>query len=76
MYADMAVAAIQGRDVGVLALDESVTCLEGPQAKAVVILQFSSAADAEAWYRSSEYQQAAEFRRKGANYRILMVQGV
>jgi uncharacterized protein (DUF1330 family) len=50
--------------------------LEGPEAEGVVVLEFPGTEAAHAWYDSPEYQAAKEHRLKGANYRVLLVQGV
>lgn len=50
--------------------------LEGPQVEGAVILQFPSFAEAQAWYRSPAYQAALQHRLKGAEYRVVIVEGV
>lgn len=50
--------------------------LEGPDPEGVVILQFPSAAEARAWYDSPAYQEALQHRLKGAEYRVVIVEGV
>ena len=50
--------------------------MEGPAPDGVVVVEFPSAEDAKAWYYSSSYQAAAEHRKKAANYRVFMVEGV
>lgn len=50
--------------------------LEGKPADGVVLLEFPSLKEAKAWYQSPEYQAAAEHRKKGANYRVLLLGGV
>lgn len=50
--------------------------LEGPDPDGVVILQFPSAAEARAWYDSPAYQDALQHRLKGAEYRVVIVEGV
>lgn len=51
-------------------------CFEGAAADGVVILEFPSAEKAKAWYFSPEYQAAAEWRKKAADYRAILVEGV
>ena len=58
--------AIYGRQVN----------LEGPPAEGIVILEFASVAEAEAWYHSPAYQAAAIHRHKGADYRVYIVEGM
>lgn len=50
--------------------------LEGPDPDGVVILQFPTAAEARAWYESPAYQDALQHRLKGAEYRVVIVEGV
>lgn len=50
--------------------------LEGAPAEGVVLLSFPSMEAARGWYHSPEYQAAKEHRLKGAEYRVLLVEGV
>jgi uncharacterized protein (DUF1330 family) len=50
--------------------------LEGESPDGVVLLQFPTVEDAKAWYESPACQAAAAHRRKGADYRAFMVQGL
>lgn len=50
--------------------------LEGPPVEGAVILQFPSFAEAQAWYRSPAYQEALQHRLAGAEYRVMIVEGV
>lgn len=50
--------------------------LEGPPAEGVVMLEFPTIEDAKAWYNSPEYQAAIPHRKKGADYRAILVQGL
>lgn len=50
--------------------------LEGDAPDGIVILEFASAEDAKSWYYSPQYQAAAEHRKKAANYRAIMVEGL
>jgi uncharacterized protein (DUF1330 family) len=50
--------------------------LEGEPPDGVVLLQFPTVEDAKAWYESPAYQAAAPHRRKGADYRAVIVQGL
>ncbi|HEX7874217.1 MAG TPA: DUF1330 domain-containing protein [Sphingobium sp.] len=49
---------------------------EGEAPNGVVLLEFPNAEAAKAWYNSPDYQAASEFRRKGANYRVVMLEGL
>jgi uncharacterized protein (DUF1330 family) len=50
--------------------------LEGADTEGVVILQFEDTAAARAWYDSPAYQEALQHRLKGADYRVIIVEGV
>lgn len=50
--------------------------LEGPEVQGVVILEFPTVADAEAYYNSPAYREAREHRFKAADYRVLIVEGI
>jgi uncharacterized protein (DUF1330 family) len=50
--------------------------LEGEAPDGVVVLEFPTVEDAKAWYFSPGYQTAAEHRKKGANYRVILVEGI
>lgn len=51
------------------------TGFEGEEPNGVVLLEFPDAEAAQAWYNSPDYQAASEFRRKGADYRVVMIEG-
>ncbi|MDF2786422.1 MAG: hypothetical protein K0S95_2957 [Pantoea eucrina] len=50
--------------------------LEGRDAEGVVVLAFADIDAARAWYHSPAYQEAKAHRVKGANYRVILVNGV
>lgn len=50
--------------------------LEGDSPDGVVVLEFPTSEDAKTWYYSPGYQAALEHRKKGANYRVILVEGV
>lgn len=50
--------------------------LEGYTVDGVVILQFEDMAAAHAWYDSPAYQKAKEHRLRGADYRVVLAEGV
>lgn len=54
----------------------AVEVLEGPPVDGVVIVEFPDAAAAHAWYDSPEYQEAKAHRLVGADYRVLIVEGL
>jgi uncharacterized protein (DUF1330 family) len=49
--------------------------LEGTAPDGIVLLQFPTIEDARAWYNSPHYQAAIPHRMKGADYRVMIVQG-
>ncbi len=59
-----------------LAAYGALETIEGAPADGVVLLEFPTANDARAWYESPEYQAAMAHRLKGADYRVLLVEGV
>jgi uncharacterized protein (DUF1330 family) len=54
----------------------AMQALEGESPDGVVLLQFPTVEDAKAWYNSPAYQAAAAHRKKGADYRAFIVQGL
>lgn len=50
--------------------------LEGTAPDGVVLLEFPSMEDARAWYYNEDYQAAAPFRKKAADYEMFIVEGV
>jgi uncharacterized protein (DUF1330 family) len=50
--------------------------LEGDAAEGVVLLQFPDMDAAKAWYHSPAYQDAKQHRLKGADYRVILAQGL
>jgi uncharacterized protein (DUF1330 family) len=59
-----------------LAIYGKLEAMEGEAPDGVVLLEFPTVEDAKTWYFSSGYQAAAEHRKKGANYRVFMIEGV
>jgi uncharacterized protein (DUF1330 family) len=50
--------------------------LEGNAPDGIVLLQFPTVEDAKAWYNSPSYQAAIPHRKKGADYRVMIIQGL
>ena len=48
---------------------------EGAAVEGVVMLEFPTFEEAKAWYESPGYQAAAQHRFKGADYRVVIVEG-
>ncbi|MGC1304102.1 MAG: DUF1330 domain-containing protein [Caulobacteraceae bacterium] len=59
-----------------LAFYGAVETLEGLEAEGAVLLEFPTMEAAKAWYHSPAYQAALPYRLKGAEYRVILVQGV
>lgn len=59
-----------------LALYGAQQQLEGNAPDGVVLLEFPTVEAAKNWYGSSDYQKAAPHRRKAADYRAFIVEGV
>lgn len=76
VYAQTAPATTDGRPVKVHAFYGPQEVLEGPPAEGVVILEFPTLADARSWYDSPAYQAAKVHRLRGAEYRVILVEGV
>jgi uncharacterized protein (DUF1330 family) len=49
---------------------------EGDPVEGVVLLEFPNMAAARAWYDSPAYQAALTHRLKGADYRVIFVEGL
>lgn len=49
--------------------------VEGHAPDGLVVLEFPTLEEAKAWYFSPAYQQASEFRKKAAEYRVFFVEG-
>ncbi|MDQ0021894.1 DUF1330 domain-containing protein [[Curtobacterium] plantarum] len=76
IYAEKAGEARGDHQINPLAFYGELETLEGQEAEGVVILEFASREAAHAWYDSPEYQAAKAHRLKGANYRVVLVEGV
>ena len=54
----------------------ALEALEGNAPDGVVVMRFDSKEDALAWYRSPGYQEAVPHRQRGADYRVVLVEGL
>jgi uncharacterized protein (DUF1330 family) len=68
--------AMEGHPIRARVLYGKYEVLEGAEVQGVVILEFPTVADAKAYYDSPAYREAREHRFKGADYRVLIVEGV
>lgn len=75
LYAQTAPLARAGHDITRLAFYGALDVLEGPPTEGVAVLRFPDMDAARAWYNSPAYQEAREHRFKGAEYRLLLVEG-
>ncbi len=75
-YGQKAAGARGDHKITPLAFYGPVETLEGPTADGVVLLSFPSMEEAKAWYDSPAYQDALQHRLKGADYRVILAQGL
>jgi uncharacterized protein (DUF1330 family) len=59
-----------------LAAYGDITGLEGETPDGAVVLKFPDRAAALEWYNRPIYQEAIEHRKKAADYRVFMIEGV
>ncbi len=76
LYRPKAVAAREGHEMTFVALGGKFEILEGAPAESVTIARFADMAAAKAWYDSPAYQDAKLHRLKGADFRILLTEGL
>lgn len=76
IYAEKAGAARGDHPLTPLVFYGDITTLEGPEAEGAVVLAFPDMVAARAWYDSPAYTEARAHRLKGADYRVLLVEGV
>ena len=75
-YRQLAPKARADHNIVPLAFYGAQQVLEGPAAEGTVVLKFDSVDAARAWYDSPAYQEALVHRLKGADYRVIIVEGV
>lgn len=75
-YSQKAGAARGDHKITPLAYYGPVEVLEGEPAEGVVLLSFPDMAQARAWYDSPAYQEAKQHRLKGADYRVILAEGL
>jgi uncharacterized protein (DUF1330 family) len=66
---------LAGHPVTVLAAYGRQEVLEGPEVEGVVILEFPTFGEAQAWYNSPAYREVREHRFRGSEYRAVIVEG-
>ena len=75
-YSKEVPATLTGHEFKMLALYGAQEDLEGAATEGTVILEFPNREAAKAWYDGPQYREVREHRFKGANYRVLLVEGV
>jgi uncharacterized protein (DUF1330 family) len=75
-YKKLVPASFQKHPAKFLALHGRSEVLEGAQSEEIIILEFSSYEEAQAWYHSPEYQAACQHRFQGADYRCILTEAV
>ena len=75
-YATQARQARGDHKMTPLAFYGAAQALEGPPVEGVVILEFEDMAAALLWYESPAYRAAKAHRLKGADYRVILCDGV
>jgi len=76
VYAKQAPLAREGHSVTPVVRYGALEVLEGPDFEGCLIHRFPTMVDAENWYRSPKYQEAAQHRHQGADYRVFIVEGL
>ncbi|MFC3069136.1 DUF1330 domain-containing protein [Phenylobacterium soli] len=76
VYAKKAGAARGDHQLKPLAYYGAAETWEGETADGVVLLEFPDMDAARAWYNSPAYQEALAHRKKAADYRVVLVQGL
>jgi uncharacterized protein (DUF1330 family) len=75
-YGKLAAGARGDHKMTPLAFYGAVETLEGKEAEGVVIISFPTMDEAKAWYNSPAYQEALPHRLKGADYRVILAEGL
>ncbi|MFZ5717965.1 MAG: DUF1330 domain-containing protein [Pseudomonadota bacterium] len=76
VYSQKAGAARGDHQIKPLAFYGPLEVLEGDPAEGVVLIEFPDKAAAKAWYDSPAYQEAKQHRLKGADYRVILAEGL
>ena len=75
-YGPLAQQSTTGHPVTPLAFYGPTETLEGAEVDGVVLVKFPDKAAAKAWYDSPAYTEARKFRHLGADYRVVIAEGV
>lgn len=76
IYGQKAAAARGDHPIRPIVAYGACEVLEGDPAEGAVIIEFPDMAAARAWYESPAYQEAKAHRLKGADYRVLLLEGL
>jgi uncharacterized protein (DUF1330 family) len=68
-------STLDGHAIKPLAYGGSIETVEGEAPDAVVLVEFPTMEEAKDWYFSPAYQAAREYRLKGADYRVMFLEG-
>lgn len=74
IYGQKALPTMQGATMDVLYGRHEV--LEGDPVDGVVVVHFDTYEAAKEWYESPEYREAIKHRLAGADYQLILVEGV
>jgi len=74
-YKQLAPASFQQHPVTFLVRHGRHEVLEGAEIEDILILEFPSYEEAQAWYHSPEYQSASDHRFQGGDYRCILTEG-
>ena len=75
-YAPLAQQSTAGHPLEPLVFYGPTETLEGAEVDGVVLIKFPDTAAARAWYDSPAYGEARKFRHLGADYRVVIADGV
>jgi len=75
-YKELAPASFKEHPVVFRARNGRQEVLEGSACEQLLILEFPSYEEAQAWYHSPEYQSASKYRFQGGDYRFIVSDGI
>lgn len=76
LYKQAAPATFEPHVVTMLASHGRREVVEGPEIEDILLLEFTGYDEAIAWYRSPAYQAVCALRFQGADYRIIITEGL
>lgn len=75
-YTPKAEVSLAGHPIEILAAYGAYEVLEGPEIEGAVLVRFPSMDAAKSWYNSPAYQEAREYRFRGADYRAFIFESL